>query len=248
MRFVVVAHRESETNLGLIQAAAPRSEAEIVPPNEARGRLGPRDVALTRLDVLDTVDGIEPGVWEIARLQAEGVNVLNPVQALLATHDKLLTARLLSSGGVPHPRTTHISHTSPASLEPPIVLKPRFGSWGTDVYLCRTHAEVAPASTSSGTRSWFQRQGVLVQGSRSYPSAATFDASSLPVRSSALSERVAAAGEWRTNVALGGSPTPDEAARGSAAAGARSGGAVRSAPRRNRPATDARRNGGSCWS
>ncbi len=79
-----------------------------MPPDEARGRLGPRDVALTRLDVLDPVDGIEPGAWEIARLQAEGVNVLNPVQALLATHDKLLTARLLRQAGFPtrEPRTS----------------------------------------------------------------------------------------------------------------------------------------------
>lgn len=215
MRFVIVAHGETETNLGLIKAAPPSVVAEIVPPSETRGRLGPRDVALARLDVLDTVDGIEPGVWEIARLQAEGVHVMNPLQALLATHDKLLTARLLSSGGVPHPRTRHVSHTIPASLEPPLVLKPRFGSWGTDVYLCRTRAAARACLDELATRSWFQRQGVLVQ-ELVPPLGRDLRIVVAAGQVVGAVERVAAAGEWRTNVALGGvrRPTrPPRAAR-----------------------------------
>ena len=62
-------------------------------PREALHGLRSADVALARLDVLGTCDGIEDGMRELEKLAAAGVTVLNPPAALAVTHDKLLTAR-----------------------------------------------------------------------------------------------------------------------------------------------------------
>ena len=70
MRIVLVAHRESETNLRLVEAAPRDIAFEMLSPTRAIGSLEPGDAALARLDVLPTIDGIEPGLWEIGRLEA----------------------------------------------------------------------------------------------------------------------------------------------------------------------------------
>ena len=66
--FAVVAHRVTPTNTRL---------GTVVTPAQAVARLGPGDVALGRLDVLPTRDGVEPGLWARERLAATGVRVLN---------------------------------------------------------------------------------------------------------------------------------------------------------------------------
>ena len=108
MHLALVAHRHNETNLRLVEAAPPGVDFEIVPPAEALGLLGPGDAALARLDVLPSLDGIEPGIWEVGRLEADGVHVFNRLRTLLATHDKLQTARMLHAASLPHP--AHRSH------------------------------------------------------------------------------------------------------------------------------------------
>ena len=95
------------------------------------------------------LDGIETGTEELERLTTAGVHVLNPPSALVAAHDKLLTARALRRAGLPHPRTWLIAEGAPSPApELPVVLKPRFGSWGRDVALCRT-----PATSRTRSRS-----------------------------------------------------------------------------------------------
>ena len=65
---------------------------------------------------------------------------------------------------MPHPRTAHVvSARAGTTLEPPVVVKPRFGSWGRDVLLCEDRAQVTAALEELSTRPWFRRQGVLVQ-------------------------------------------------------------------------------------
>ena len=66
--------------------------------------------------------------------------------------------------GLPHPHTTLIADGLPAPApELPLVLKPRFGSWGRDVTLCRTRDELDAALQRAAFRSWVLEQGALVQ-------------------------------------------------------------------------------------
>jgi RimK family alpha-L-glutamate ligase len=223
MHIAVVAHRHNETNLRLVEAAPTGVVIEIVPPSRALGRLGPDDAALARLDLLPTLDGIEPGLWEIGRLEADGVQVLNRLRTLLATHDKLQTARALHAASLPHPRTAHIiAARSITPIEPPVVVKPRFGSWGRDVTLCESRAELMACIEKLSTRTWFRRQGVLVQ--ELIPPLG-HDLRLVVAGGQVVGavRRRAAEGEWRTNVALGAkreSTVPPQAAREIAVAAA----------------------------
>src|SRR6266516_4375462 len=136
MRFAVVAHRLSETNTALAAAAG----GLVLTPRQALTALEPGDVALARLDVRETLDGIEPGIDDVERLAARGVRVLNPPRALLAAHD------------MPPPR-----------VEFPLVIKPRFGSWGRDVTLCCQRTELIRAIEGFAFRAWFRETGGVLQ-------------------------------------------------------------------------------------
>src|SRR5690349_8627669 len=105
-------------------------DVALMTPEEAVERLQPGDVAVGRLDVLPTLDGVEPGLPELRRLEHEGITVVNSARALLAVHDKARTARLLRSGCIPHPATEVVRTGREPTIAPPLVLKPRFGSWG----------------------------------------------------------------------------------------------------------------------
>src|SRR5437899_4210067 len=105
MRFVVVAHRCSETNDALAGAAASLGlPASVLTPRDALRILEPGDVALGRLDVREVLDGIESGTLELERMTVAGIEVLNRPTALVAAHDKLLTARALGLAILPPPR------------------------------------------------------------------------------------------------------------------------------------------------
>jgi len=216
MHLAVIAHRETETNLRLVEAAPRGVEMSIVCPAESLNLLRSGDAALGRLDVLPTVDGVESGTWELARLAAEGVPVLNGLRTLLATHDKLQTSRILVAGGVPHPQTAHLAGPgAPLPYEPPFVIKPRFGSWGRDVVICRDHAEAKVELERLANRSWFKRQGALIQELIPPPGRDLRIVVAAGAVIGAI-QRIAAPGEWRTNVALGGvrrPVSPPQAAR-----------------------------------
>jgi [lysine-biosynthesis-protein LysW]---L-2-aminoadipate ligase len=209
MRFTVVAHRRSETNIALAGAAASVGlPASVLPPRDALRILEPGDVALGRLDVRETLDGMEPGEGDLERLAAAGVEVLNPAPALAAAHDKLLTARVLRRAGVPHPRTWLIEDGRPGPApELPLVLKPRYGSWGRDVVLCRTAAELDDAITTIARRPWFREHGAVAQ-ELVEPLGWDLRVVVAGGRVVGAARRVAADGEWRTNVALGGHSEP----------------------------------------
>jgi RimK family alpha-L-glutamate ligase len=171
-------------------------------------RLRQGATVLGRLDVLTTLDGVEPGLLELLLVERAGARVLNPAAALLRTHDKLVTARCLAAAGLPHPRTELVRPgAKPPTFARPTVVKPRFGSWGNDVFLCRTEAELGRTLAEVRERSWFKRHGALLE-------------EALPLRRRDLRiivaggvvvgaiVRVAASGEWRTNISLGGSRYP----------------------------------------
>jgi RimK family alpha-L-glutamate ligase len=211
MTFAVVAHSRSETNNRLVAAAESLGvSATVLPPRDALRLLGPGDVALGRLDVREGLDGIESGIPELERLTAGGVRLLNPSGALVAAHDKLLTSRVMRLSGVPHPHTWHIAEGMPtAAPELPLVLKPRFGSWGRDVTLCRTQAELDNELDRLRFRGWFREHGVLAQ-ELVPPQGWDLRLIVAGGRVVGAARRVAAAGEWRTNVALGGLTEPTD--------------------------------------
>ena len=209
MRFAVVAHGRTDTNEALAAAAESLgAAAAVLAPRDALSILQPGDVALGRLDVREGLDGIEGGEMELERLASAGVEVLNPPRVLAAAHDKLLTARALRLAGLPHPRTWLIAEGLPSPApELPLVLKPRFGSWGRDVVLCRTRDELDEALARVAYRGWFREHGALVQ-ELVPPQGWDLRIVVAGGRVVGSARRIAAPGEWRTNVALGGRAEP----------------------------------------
>jgi RimK family alpha-L-glutamate ligase len=202
MRFALVAHQLSETNIELAARGWPGARSMLLPPQGALRHLRPGDVALSRLDVLPTLNGVEDGLWSVGRLEAHGVRVLNSASALLSAHDKLLTARLLTSAGLPHPRTLRLTRARDGEkLVFPVVAKPRFGSWGREVEICPDRAALGRYLASSLAKPW-GRAGAIVQ------ELVTPVGSDLRVivaggKVVGCAARRARQGEWRTNVALG---------------------------------------------
>jgi [lysine-biosynthesis-protein LysW]---L-2-aminoadipate ligase len=219
--FAIIAHRVTPTNTRL---------GAVLSPAQALARLTPGDVALGRLDVLASLDGVEPGLWALDRLAATGVTVLNGRRTLVAAHDKLATARGLFAAGVPHPRTTHVAPWLPLpELEPPLVFKPRFGSWGQDVIRCDDEEAIDRTLAYLQTRAWYAATGALAQ---KLVAPRGFDLRIVVAGGQVVGavRRVAAQGEWRTNVALGARrepvQPPSDASEIAVAAAAAIGGAL----------------------
>ena len=104
MRVGVIGGPRQETNPLLMEAwCAAGINALLLSPEEAPWRLDAGDVALIRLDVRRTLDGIEPGLRLLQPLTRRGIRILNRPDALIGAHDKLETARRLRAAGVPHP-------------------------------------------------------------------------------------------------------------------------------------------------
>jgi RimK family alpha-L-glutamate ligase len=227
-RLGILATHATETNLALARASLAQGvPATVMTPEQALHGLRPGDVALGRLDVLPTLDGVEDGLWYLRLLEKRGVRVLNPATALAAAHDKLLTARRLDAAGVPAPETRHLALRPRRPLQeltPPLVLKPRFGSWGVDVVRCEDVRGMLCALATLRTRPWFAQHGVLAQ---ELVTPLGHDLRVLVAGGVVVGavRRVAAPGEWRTNVALGAVrqkavPPPAAAALALAAAAA----------------------------
>jgi RimK family alpha-L-glutamate ligase len=206
MKFAVIAHQLTDTNVALAARGWPGARAHLLQPRRALLELGPGDIALNRLDVSRDLDGVEEGIWSVTQLEAQKVRVLNRPPALLSCHDKLLTARLLGADGVAHPRTRRLeSACSGDALRYPVVAKPRFGSWGHDVELCPDPEALERYVSLMQTRSWWKIGGIvqeLVQ-----PLGIDLRVVVAGGRVVGAASRTAAPGEWRTNVAAGGTPT-----------------------------------------
>jgi RimK family alpha-L-glutamate ligase len=222
----IVSGRSNATDELLVGALHERGvRAELVRPAYLLDHARRDDTVLGRLDVRPTLDGVEDGLWELHRVEGRGTRTLNPAPSLLACHDKLQTAIRLARIGVAQPATFHVDDRGPSGgLSFPVVVKPRFGSWGRDVVLCQTERQLCRWLKRLRQRRWFREQGALVQ--ELVPPRGV-DLRVLVARGEVVGaiERVAARGEWRTNIALGGSrrpvvPTPAAAALARAAAAA----------------------------
>jgi RimK family alpha-L-glutamate ligase len=211
VRVAIVAHHSTPTNLALAARSWNGQPAELLTPQEALLKLGHGDLALARLDVREDLGGVEEGLRSLDRLAEAGVVILNRPNAILRAHDKLLTARTLRQAGLPHPRTTLIepNQEPPTDLDYPAVVKPRFGSWGKEVVLCDEREDLARTLERLASRAWFRQGGVLAQelipplghDLRLVVAGGTIIGAA---------KRIAAPGEWRTNVALGASAVPVE--------------------------------------
>jgi [lysine-biosynthesis-protein LysW]---L-2-aminoadipate ligase len=207
MRFGIVSQHASPTNIRLAAAAPDGVDAFVVAPADALRKLRPGDAALGRLDVLPTVDGIEGGLWCLERLELGSVFVLNRALTLRLAHDKLATAEALAAAALPHPRTRLVVAGDPPPLPLPLVLKPRFGSWGRDVVRCDSRDDYEAALTEYSGRRWFQTAGAIAQV---LVPPLGHDLRLVVAGGQVIGSvrRVAAPGEWRTNVALGARREP----------------------------------------
>jgi len=229
VRIAVVARSSTPANEALTRVGCHGADWCLLTPAEALEALGPGDCAIGRIDVLSTLDGVDEGLWALGALEARGVTVLNGAPVLLAAHDKLLTARLLRRAGLPHPRTRLIAGDRPSSpLPPPVVVKPRFGSWGLGVERCDDEESLAHLLAGLPDEPWYEAHGALVQ--ELVPTLG-FDLRIVVAHDHVIGaiSRVAAPGEWRTNVSLGAErrrATPPPGACALALAAARATGAA----------------------
>src|SRR5262249_44013031 len=148
------------------------------------------------------------GMDVLHRLQARGAVVLNPPAALETCVDKYLASARLEAAGLPVPRTVVCQH-SDAALEAfarlggDVVVKPLFGSEGRGMVRI-TDPEMAWRTF----RTLERLQSVLyLQQFVPHPGW-DLRAFVLAGRVIAAMRRSGKAGDWRTNVAQGGSATP----------------------------------------
>lgn len=163
---------------------------------------------------------------QLARqLEMRGMRVFNSAQSILWCDDKALTYLQLKKAGIPMPRTILAPKTFPAigyndlgfldqvaaALGFPVVIKECFGSFGQQVYLAQTMAELHERVRSlAGTPILFQE---LIQ--ESYGRDTRVSVVGGKVVAGML--RQSTDGDFRSNLTRGGAmaaytPTPQEAA------------------------------------
>lgn len=211
-RAVIVAATATPTNCALAEAFGRKGYCTEIAASQL-GDFTRGDVIIGRLDVLDTLDGVEAGLDELGAFEHSAALLVNRPKALLSAHDKLLTALLLAHAAVRQPATAYVRDAGPTALfDPPYVVKPRFGSWGRDVIFCESNEDLRRSLAELEERSWFRRQGAVVQEFIPH----RLDLRVVVAGGSVIGavERVPPPGEWRTNVTLGAvrcpaDPTPE---------------------------------------
>ena len=107
---------------------------------------------------------MDDGLWALGALVARGVVVLNDPPALLAAHDKLLTARVLARHGLAHPPTMHVAdgstilHLGPAGRR-----EAAFRELGKGRVPVRQPGRARRRARRRERPAWYRRHGVLVQ-------------------------------------------------------------------------------------
>jgi ribosomal protein S6--L-glutamate ligase len=152
-------------------------------------------------------DRLEPVVLRmdvLARLAARGTPVINTPRGLEAAIDKYLAAGRLAAAGVPVPRCRAVQGLAAAErawheLGGDCVLKPIFGSRGRGIVRIADPAGLA--GIDAAAERVFLLQEFVPHGG--------WDVRILTVVDRVFAmRRRAAAGDWRTNVALGGTAEP----------------------------------------
>src|SRR5690349_17814688 len=98
MSGLLIAGRLTPTNVALRDAADRLGiRSRLLPAELAVARAQPGEIVLGRVDVQATLDGPEPGLDALRELEGTGLLVLNRADALVRSHDKVVTARVLGA-------------------------------------------------------------------------------------------------------------------------------------------------------
>jgi len=158
------------------------------------------DAVLVRTMPTGTLEQVITRMDLLTRLSNRGRVVINNPKSLESAIDKYLTTTQLMDAGIPVPRSAIVQ--SPTDLKSctdefggVAVLKPIFGSNGKGIVQFEGDPKKVPH--------FFSETGVAV--AQEYIGNAGWDARILIVGSDAFAiKRVAADGEWRTNISCGG--------------------------------------------
>jgi RimK family alpha-L-glutamate ligase len=174
------------------------ARADVVAVRGMPGGADPRDrleEIVFRMDVL-------------GRLAARGTPVVNGPRALETAIDKYLSLARLAAVGLPVPRTVVVQSTADAErafdrLGGDCVAKPLFGSRGRGIERLRSRAGLTDWLTAAAERP------AAVRYLQEFVAPGGWDARLMVVGTRVFAmRRTAAAGEWRTNLALGGRGEP----------------------------------------
>jgi ribosomal protein S6--L-glutamate ligase len=155
--------------------------------------------------VAATPDRLEEVIFRmdaLGRLAARGVPVINSPRALEIAIDKYLSLALLAEHGIPIPRTIVTQNAAEAvraweDLGRDCIAKPIFGSRGRGLVRLASEADVGEVASMDGRVIYLQE----------FIPHAGWDVRVLVVGDQAFSmKRLAAGGDWRTNVSQGGRP------------------------------------------
>jgi tetrahydromethanopterin:alpha-L-glutamate ligase len=169
-------------------------------------RLDQADGVLVRMMPPGSLEQVVFRMDALHRLAAAGVPVVNPPRAVETAVDKYLSLSRLAAAGLPVPPTfagesARAAFEAYEQLGPDVVVKPLFGSEGRGI------VRVSDPELARRTFHTLERLGavIYVQKTVRHPG---YDhrAFVLDGRILAAMRRTARAGEWRTNVAVGGRP------------------------------------------
>ena len=199
----------------------PARAAEVGPiavaPAPPRERFLPDDVAAADLVV---VRGMPAGSLEqvifrmdvLGRIAAAGTPVVNSPRALEVAIDKYLSLAWMAAAGLPVPRTIVVQEPAAiaaafAALGGDCVAKPLFGSRGRGLVRITDSAALESLVASDDGPSGAGGARPSVAYLQEFVAHAGWDVRVFVAGDRTISmRRFAAAGDWRTNVALGGRP------------------------------------------
>lgn len=118
------------------------------------------DLAVAHV-LIEEVETFAPTMKVAAVLEAAGVPLVNPVSALVASSDKLVTHAIWAAAGLPQPRAWDLADLGDTGEWPcpgrPMVLKPSLGDGARHIELVHDLAEARRSAES--WRSWTDRDG-----------------------------------------------------------------------------------------
>jgi len=222
---IVVSDRDDWTAQSLMASFSRRQmDATFLDFSELKSGIGKRldfscgDVNLLDLDALVVRDLGRRGAVDVSfrfealtALEELGISVINPPEAISSAANKYATSRRLHEASVPTPRT--VATTSPEVAEEALhsfgaaVSKPLFGYKGKDIILLKSNKQ---ADIESLRRIVAVNGLVYLQEFIAVVSGSPRDIRAFVVDGRLLGAiyRNAPLGEWISNLARGGRPTP----------------------------------------